>query len=295
MMYYSYLVSRYKYSVLIFALLLASGCAENVDGTWKAPFVYRVDVQQGNVVDQAMINKLKQGMDKNQVRFIMGTPLLIDPFHTDRWEYIYSFEPGGGEREQRHIILYFKDEKLTYVKGDIEVTLAPVNPEEDLRDKTVVVPLEEHKEGFFSRMMDKVTPGDDEKTDKALSEPTEETVKETAEVPSEPAGEVTEEKPGVTGKEPPALTEEKETALLHETPEPESENKVAEPSDPQATTEEKPEDATAEDTQAKQEKSLLRRFWDKMTTDDEEAKSEKEKESESEQDAEVFKEAGGGY
>ncbi|MBI4006070.1 MAG: outer membrane protein assembly factor BamE [Gammaproteobacteria bacterium] len=283
----------YKYSILIFILVLGSGCAKNVDGTWKAPFVYRVDIQQGNVVDQAMINKLKPGMDKNQVRYIMGTPLLIDPFHTNRWEYIYSFEPGDGEREQRRITLFFKDEKLAYLDGDIEITHIPINPEEETREKTVVVPIEEHKEGFFSRMMDKVTPGDNE-SDKKLSEPAGETakgttepVKETGKEPDESAGEIADESSTPVAGD--------ETALLNESPEPEPEDDTQQTSGQQTAVEEAPETAETETSATKQEKSLFRRFWDKITTDDEETKSEEEGAAESEQDAEIFKEAGGGF
>ena len=107
-----------------------------------------------------MLGRLKPGMDKNQVRFIMGTPVLVDPFHTDRWEYIYTFSKGGKQREQRHITLYFKDEKLAYVRGDV---VAGVRKGEDLgpRSTTVDVPDNARKEGFFSRLFH----GDDDSSD----------------------------------------------------------------------------------------------------------------------------------
>ena len=60
-----------------------------------------------------------------QVKFIMGTPILIDPFHNERWEYIYSFQEGGTVREQRHITLHFENDKLAYISGDIEISNIP--------------------------------------------------------------------------------------------------------------------------------------------------------------------------
>lgn len=269
-----------KYSVLILICLLASGCAKNTDGTWKAPLVYRVDVQQGNVVDQAMINKLKPGMDKNQVRFIMGTPLLMDPFHSNRWDYLYSFEPGGGEREQRRISIFFKDEKLAYVDGDIEITHVPVNPEEDGRGKTVVVPIEDHEEGFFTRTWDNITSDDDEETTEESPEPTEETESEVSE-----ATEKADTKPS---------GQEEDTALLNETPDTEPEQDVDDISGQEAAAEVEPDDTEEEDTQKKTEKSLIRRFWDRMTSSEEDSTETEEETERDRQDAEVFKEAGGG-
>lgn len=142
-----------------------NGCAKHADGSWKIPLVYRIDVQQGNVIDQSMINKLKPGMDKGKVRFILGTPLLQDPFHSDRWDYFYSFEPGSGEREQRHIIVYFKEDKLSHLDGDVQVSYAPLDDVNSGKDKTVVVPLEQKKEGFFSKLWDMITPGDSDSSD----------------------------------------------------------------------------------------------------------------------------------
>ena len=66
-----------------------------------------------------MIDKLEPGMTKAKVKFIMGTPLLVDPFHSNRWEYIYSNEPGSGDRVQRHIALFCRDDKLTHLEGNV--------------------------------------------------------------------------------------------------------------------------------------------------------------------------------
>lgn len=141
-----------KFVPLAAALLLAA-CAIKSD--FKLPGVYRIDIQQGNIIEQAMLAKLKPGMDKSQVQFIMGTPSLVDPFHTNQWEYIYTFSKRGGRRKQRHITLYFEDDKLAYLDGDVVPGLE--RPEDETLNKpsnTVEVSLrQEKKRGFFGRMI----------------------------------------------------------------------------------------------------------------------------------------------
>ena len=145
--------------VICLLLVILGGCTRNYDGGFNIPFVYKIDIQQGNVVDQNMVDKLQKGMDKTRVRFIMGTPVLVDPFHSNRWEYIFSYQAGGKKREQRHISLHFEDEKLAYIEGDVETTRLQ-RPREGLKEgKSIVVPSSYgKKKGFFGRMTDKVTP-----------------------------------------------------------------------------------------------------------------------------------------
>ncbi|MGB1799902.1 MAG: outer membrane protein assembly factor BamE [Gammaproteobacteria bacterium] len=155
-----------KIALLCIPLILLAACSRSFDGGYNVPLLYKIDIQQGNVIEQEMLNKLKPGMDKNQVKFIMGTPVIVDPFHNDRWEYIFSMQKGGGVREQRHITLHFDDdEKLTHASGDIEVSDKP-RSENDIivtEDEAVTVPEGSYKKdekGFFGRLWDKVTPGD---------------------------------------------------------------------------------------------------------------------------------------
>jgi outer membrane protein assembly factor BamE len=84
--------------------------------------IYKIDVQQGNVVTQEMLNQLSIGMPMSKVRFIMGTPVIVDVFHQQRWDYIYSFQPSGKERdrEQRRISLFFENSNLVKIDGDIK-------------------------------------------------------------------------------------------------------------------------------------------------------------------------------
>ena len=137
-------------ATLCVAIPVISGCA--AEGDRKLPGVYRVDVQQGNVIEQEMIDKLRPGMDRNQVRFIMGTPSIADPFHAERWDYVFTKSEGGRTRQQRHVMLYFKGDKLTHVEGDIVPGVRKSAEETAPRAASVEVPLDKNKPGVFSRM-----------------------------------------------------------------------------------------------------------------------------------------------
>ena len=106
-----------KISLSLFVLLCAllAGCGSN--GPALKPF--KMDIQQGNVVTSKMLLQLKPGMTKSQVRFIMGTPLIVDSFHKDRWDYFYQMRQAGKIVEQRRVILDFDKELLTKVRGDV--------------------------------------------------------------------------------------------------------------------------------------------------------------------------------
>ncbi len=87
-------------------------------GSMDFPGVYKIGIPQGNIITQDMVDQLRPGMTKRQVIFVMGTPLVRDPFHQDRWDYIYSFQPGGGERGQERVSVYFVDDLLISFSGD---------------------------------------------------------------------------------------------------------------------------------------------------------------------------------
>ena|SRR5487761_1904147 len=81
---------------------------------------YRMEIQQGNFVDQEAVSKLKPGMSKEQVRFILGTPLLTDIFHADRWDYVYRRQKvNSNVLEHRRISVFFEDGKLKRIEGDV--------------------------------------------------------------------------------------------------------------------------------------------------------------------------------
>jgi len=98
---------------LILLGLFTTGCS-----TFQFPWVYRLTIQQGNIVSQEMIDKLKPGMSKSQIQFILGNPILEDSLDQDRWNYIYSLQIPGRERLHKELVIYFKDNKLSHFEGD---------------------------------------------------------------------------------------------------------------------------------------------------------------------------------
>lgn len=100
--------------LILTSLLLACGNFGNMD----FPGVYKISIPQGNIITQDMIDQLRPGMTKRQVIFVMGTPLVRDPFHQDRWDYVYNFQPDGGIRCQERGSVFFVEDALTNFTGD---------------------------------------------------------------------------------------------------------------------------------------------------------------------------------
>ena len=150
-----------RLTIFFISLIFLSACTKSFDGGYEVPMLYKVDIQQGNVIEQDMLDRLKPGMDKNEVKYIMGTPVLIDPFHNNRWEYIFSFQKGGDTREQRRVTLYFDEdtEKLTHIKGDIKAADGSRDLNRIVEADAVIVPIsDKNKKGFFGRLLDKINP-----------------------------------------------------------------------------------------------------------------------------------------
>ncbi len=106
---------------LVFSAVFIGGCswfADNDPLTLRFPGAYKIDIQQGNVITQEMVDQLRPGMMRDQIRFIMGEPLLPDSFDSDRWDYVYSFQAGGDQRAQQILSLFFKDDKLSHFQGN---------------------------------------------------------------------------------------------------------------------------------------------------------------------------------
>ena len=106
----------------IASFLVISGC--NNIGSMDFPGVYKISIPQGNIITQEMVDQLRPGMTKRQVIFVMGTPLVRDPYHQDRWDYVYNFQPGGGERGQERLSVLFENDQLVSLSGDFEPTPA---------------------------------------------------------------------------------------------------------------------------------------------------------------------------
>lgn len=108
-------------SLAVLAALVSFCAALGGCGVPRIPGVtpYKIEIQQGNYVSQEMVSQLKQGMTKEQVRLLLGTPLLNDIFHADRWDYVWWREDPAGKREQRKLAVFFEDGKLARLDGDI--------------------------------------------------------------------------------------------------------------------------------------------------------------------------------
>ncbi len=107
-------------ALLAMALGLA-GCSSIGDYVPRMPrFLtpYRPDVQQGNVITSDMVEQLRAGMTRDQVKFMLGTPLLADNFHPDRWDYLYYLNPRSGSPQRRNLVVYFKDNRLDHYTSD---------------------------------------------------------------------------------------------------------------------------------------------------------------------------------
>ena len=90
-------------------VLAAAGC------------VYRIDIQQGNYLEEDVIEQVEPGMTRSQVRFLLGTPMVADPFHSERWDYVYYFKPGRGRSpEMRHLTVYFQDDAVARLEHGTE-------------------------------------------------------------------------------------------------------------------------------------------------------------------------------
>jgi len=105
---------------VILILAQSVGCAWIQDGS-KAPSfpgAYKIDVQQGNIITPETVARLHTGMTRNQVLFVMGPPLLPDAYNRHRWDYVYTFKPGGKEWTRKAVSLFFNDDKLVRIEGN---------------------------------------------------------------------------------------------------------------------------------------------------------------------------------
>ena len=136
-------------SISVPATLAIAGCGGlgNVadvipDALDRAPLVYRPTIQQGNVVSQEQVNELAPGMTKRQVKFILGTPMLTDLFHVDRWDYAFTLGEGSQPSEMRRVTVFFEDDRLVRITGD----LRPQPPEErEVKPREVVVSVPDYE------------------------------------------------------------------------------------------------------------------------------------------------------
>lgn len=156
------------------ASLLLTGCSATRDtmgsigaaipnALARTPLMYRADVQQGNVIDQDAVNRLQPGMTRSQVRFVMGTPMIKDVFHENRWDYVYRLREGGGDVKEERLTIFFENDRLARIVGDYRPDPAAAAAADE-REQVVSVPdYEERRKGIITRALQTVgLKGDDE-------------------------------------------------------------------------------------------------------------------------------------
>jgi outer membrane protein assembly factor BamE len=119
------------------------------------PFVYRMTVQQGNILKEDSVDQLQPGMTKRQVQYLLGTPLLTDFFNSDRWDYVYTIQRGHESMEGRKLTVFFQDDALVRIEGDLKP-----NPQRaatrERQEIVVSVPDAEKSKGLIGRSLEAV-------------------------------------------------------------------------------------------------------------------------------------------
>lgn len=100
--------------ILIISTLMLGACSN-----LRFPGVYRVDIPQGNFVTDDMLGQLRDGMTREQVRYVMGVPTLTDPFTPDAWYYLMTYQPGQGDYVEQQIVVYFDGDQYSHHEGEV--------------------------------------------------------------------------------------------------------------------------------------------------------------------------------
>ena len=118
---------QFKFLTVLLSFIFISACS--------IPQVYKLTVQQGNIVTQDMIDELKEGMTKRQVAYVMGTPLIRSPYQQDRWTYLYTLERRDTVVKSYQITVFFEDDLFTRFEGEVPTEEKPETQQEVLEDK----------------------------------------------------------------------------------------------------------------------------------------------------------------
>ncbi len=101
-------------------LLILTGCS------YLPHILYKIDVQQGNVVTEEMVDKIKPAMTKSQVLFVLGSPLIVDTFRDNRWDYVYILREKGDLVEQKRLTIFFEDDKVVNIENYLNFSKNPI-------------------------------------------------------------------------------------------------------------------------------------------------------------------------
>jgi len=163
-------------SITAAASLIVSGCGtigEGLDSAAsitevipraldKAPLIYRPTIQQGNVITQEQVNKLKPGMSRRQVRFVLGSPTLQDIFHDDRWDYPYTTGVGSTPDDMKYLTVYFDNDRLVRVSGDWQPQPLAEQPQVEKAAVVSVPDWEGDSKTLWGRTLETVGLGSDD-------------------------------------------------------------------------------------------------------------------------------------
>lgn len=139
--------------ITCFSSLMLCACSM---GDWS--LVHRIDVQQGNVISQDALNQLTPGMTRRQVQYVIGSPMIADTFHQNRWDYIYRMQTGNGEVTEQHVTLLFDGDTLTSISGSMRPQDIDAQTPAVREQVTLVVPPEERiPPGLLNRFWHWVT------------------------------------------------------------------------------------------------------------------------------------------
>lgn len=158
--YYASVIFDNTASLRMKKLLIIMTCIASLSITACSRYhlVHKIDIQQGNVITQDEVNLLEPGMSRRQVQFIMGSPMIADVFHQDRWDYVYLLAPGYGETIEERVTLFFDNDQLSRITGTLHPdeagSAAPSRP----KQVTLVVPPEERVDpGIFNKLWHWIT------------------------------------------------------------------------------------------------------------------------------------------
>lgn len=143
----------------VVSIAAAPGCArEKRKGSAlsRLPFVYKMTVQQGNIISEEMIDQIQLGMNKAQVRYVLGTPLLADMFHTDRWDYTYTIRRGHKPMQVQRLTLWFQNDALVRIDGDMRPDPNRALAAEETREIVVEVPDWKDNRGIINRTLNTI-------------------------------------------------------------------------------------------------------------------------------------------
>jgi len=130
--------------------------------TTNLPGVYSLDIQQGNIINQKMVDQLKPKMTKRQVLYIMGSSMLVDIFHQNRWDYLYSEQLDGEPRKQKRLSLFFDGDLLSSIQGDFRPTKNKVVSKTE--EKTLTIPPRDLEKTLWEKITGIFSSDDTRKT-----------------------------------------------------------------------------------------------------------------------------------